>query len=126
MRSSSIAGDMVGGRTRGGRVVRKREQFADRIQREAQFAGMADEGQPVAMALAIDPLIAGGARRCRQQADLFVIADGLDLGAGLARQGSDGKGRGPAAGHAGSPVGIAVRHVGCDRLAKKGLKLQSL
>jgi hypothetical protein len=76
-----VPGDRVDGRAGPSGIVRHRQHRADGVDREAQFAAMPDESQPIGMGLRIDPVVAGGARRWRQYADLFVITDRLDLGA---------------------------------------------
>ncbi len=50
---------------------------------------MANEGKPVEIGIAIAPLATLGAPGFGHQADLFVISDGLHLGAGATGQGSD-------------------------------------
>ena len=70
----------------------QREQLADGIERKAELAGMADEGQAIAVHLAVDALIPRRALGGRQQPDLFVIADGLHLAARGLGQDADGVG----------------------------------
>lgn len=69
-------GDLIGGGAGDVRSVGKAQQFADRLQRKAQVAGMADEGQPLLRFLPVKPLISDAALGVGQQADLLVIADG--------------------------------------------------
>ena len=57
--------------------VRQPQQGPDALDREAEIARMLDEGESLDMGAAIATLIALGALRLRQQADLLVIADGM-------------------------------------------------
>jgi hypothetical protein len=57
------------------RIVGKREQGADRLDVEAQFARMADKSKPVQIRGIVASPIVFLARRFRQQAYLFVVAD---------------------------------------------------
>ena len=67
-------------------VVGKGEQRADLLDRKAELARPPREGQAAHMFRRIIAVIAGRARRFRQQADLLVIADGLRLCVRGARQ----------------------------------------
>ena len=61
-----IAGDAICLVARRLRLSRQREQFANIVDLEAEFARMADEVQPVDFRGPISPLAALGARRRRQ------------------------------------------------------------
>lgn len=73
--------DAVDGRAGAVGLVLQIQQLSDRIQREAQFPAVADEGQAFKVFLSETPLVALGAGRVRHQADLFVVADRLDFAA---------------------------------------------
>lgn len=62
------------------RVVRKRQQFADRIEGEAKIPGAPDEREAGKVVSAIGPIIAGSACGRCEQTDLFIVAHGLDIG----------------------------------------------
>jgi hypothetical protein len=70
-------------------VVGEREQCADLLDGKTELARPPGKGQAAHMSRRIVAVIAGRARRLRQQADLLVIADGLRLGIRGARQLSD-------------------------------------
>lgn len=76
-------GDGIDGGTGPIGNIGKIEQFADCVEREAEFPAVTDKGEPCHVLLAIAPLIAFRAHWLRHQANLLVIADGLDLAAGL-------------------------------------------
>lgn len=106
-----VAGDPM--RRFAGRLIGARgeiEQPADRIERKAEFPGVADEIQTLQFRRAVHPMSAGGAHGPGQEADLFVPADGLYLAAGAPREGANGKG---CLGHG-------------AKIAPKGLNLQWL
>lgn len=75
-------------------IVHQAQQIADRLQRKAQLTRMTDERQPVDIRLAIEALVTLRTDGLRQQADLLVIADGLDLAASGAGEAADGVRRG--------------------------------
>lgn len=60
------------------RMIAKIEQHPDLIERHVQSAAMPDEQQPFAMTLVVRPIIVGRPFGRGQQADPFVVADGLD------------------------------------------------
>jgi len=74
-----------------GGVLAQADQFANRLERQAEIAGMADEGQPVEFGAGVAALVAGGTFRRVDQAHLLVIADGRHLDAGASRHFADGE-----------------------------------
>src|SRR6185437_10818681 len=83
------SGDPIGPRTVGLPLIRQGQQFPDRRQGEPQLARMADEAQLLPVRLSVAALIARGTRRRREQSDLLVVADRLDLAADAAGQPAD-------------------------------------
>jgi len=67
-------------------LVCEREQRADLLDRKTELARPPGKSQAAHMFRRIVAVIAGRARRLRQQADLLVIADGLRFGVRGARQ----------------------------------------
>ena len=63
------------------RMVLEVDQGADRVDVEAEFAGMADEGEAADIGLAVEAAVAVGPRRLGQQSDLLVVADRRNLDA---------------------------------------------
>ena len=61
------------------RIVLQGQKCADGVDLESEFARVADEREPAHVACLVATTIAIGARRRRQKADLFVIADGRNL-----------------------------------------------
>ena len=80
------AGDGVGCRAGLIGIVLQREQGADRVNLEFEFAGVADEDEPGYVGLGVAPLLAFAARRGGQQSDRLVKADGRRLHPGPTRQ----------------------------------------
>lgn len=70
-------------------IVRKIQQRADLIERKAEVARAADEAQPVEMLLAIGSVVPCSAAWFRDDADLFIEPDRLDLSTRIARQIAD-------------------------------------
>jgi hypothetical protein len=66
------------------------EQLADLVEREAKLATAPDEGQALKVVSVINALPPIGARRSRNEADLLVIPNGLDVDASRGGQCSDG------------------------------------
>ncbi len=71
------------------RLVGEIEQLADRLDCEAEIAGMADEAQPLDRRAVIGPPVAVGPIGDRQQADILIVADGGNLDAGRLGDGAD-------------------------------------
>jgi hypothetical protein len=71
------------------RSVRQAQQVADRFEREAQIAGVPDEGQTLHRFAAVESLVARAALGFGKQADLLVIADRRYLHPGGLAQLSD-------------------------------------
>ncbi len=92
---SNCARDAVGVRAGPVGFARQRDQFADGGDVETEIARMADETEALHRARGKAALAALGTRRGGQQADLFVIADRLDVAAGAARQVADGQRESP-------------------------------
>lgn len=59
------------------------QKLTDFLQREPDGARLADEGQPLAVGIAVQAVAGLGAPRCGQQADVLVVADGLGVDAEL-------------------------------------------
>ena len=55
------------------------QEFADGVERKAEFARVADEGEPVGVGGRVAALAAVAARGWGHQAFVFVEADGLDF-----------------------------------------------
>lgn len=72
-------------------LVDEVQEFADGVEREAEFARVADERQAVGVGLGVAPLAAFRARGRRHQAFLLVEADRLDFGRGTLGQCADGE-----------------------------------
>lgn len=72
------AGDGVGLGAGAVGGVLEREEGADRLDLEAEFASMADECKAFQVGRSVDPALALGARR-GEKADLLPVADGRDL-----------------------------------------------
>lgn len=70
------------------------DEFADLVDREAELAGVADEVQALAVGPGISPLAARRAGARHQQALVLVVAQGLDVDAGLLGELADGEGAG--------------------------------
>ena len=68
------------------------DQLANLIDGESEFPGMADEMQALAFGLRVAPLAARGAGAGDEQALLLVVAQGLDVDAGLFREPADREG----------------------------------
>ena len=58
------------------------EQGTHLIEGEPQFAPAANEGEPFDVAVGLNTMTAGRARRLRRNADALVIADGFNIDAG--------------------------------------------
>src|SRR5690606_15260944 len=58
-------------------VVPQAEQLTDFLQGKAHVTGMLDEVEPAQVVFAVLPVAVGAAPGCRQQADLFVVAQHL-------------------------------------------------
>jgi len=71
--------------------IGKPHQLAYLIDREAKIARTTNEGQAAQMRALIGPIVTRRSRRCRQQANLLIVADRLDLRAGRTGQFSDRK-----------------------------------
>ncbi len=71
------------------RLVREIEQLPDRLDSEAEIAGVADEAQPRNRRVVIGSTIAVGTIGDRQQADILIIANGRHLHAGRLGDGAD-------------------------------------
>ena len=69
--------------------IGKPHQLAYLVDREAKIAGTTNEGQAAQVRTLIGPIVPRRSRRCRQQANLLIVADRLDLGAGRTGQFSD-------------------------------------
>lgn len=67
------------------------EQVADFIEGESQLTAAAAEPQRLDLDRSVDPAATFGARRRGEDRNPLVITDGLDVHAGQARQGADGK-----------------------------------
>jgi hypothetical protein len=76
-----LVGDHIDGHARLLATIGEPHQLPHLVDREAEVSRPTDEGQAPQMLALVGPVIAGRPRWCRQQADLFVIADRLDLGA---------------------------------------------
>lgn len=74
-RGQLLPGDGIGSRAGLVGPIGQAQQVADRFQREAEIAGMTDEGQPCKRRPIIEALVARAALGFGQQADLLVIAD---------------------------------------------------
>lgn len=77
------ARDTVGFMTGAIRIVGQIKQFAYRLKRKPQLAGVTDKSQAIQFGMAITPLATFGAPRFRHKSDLLVVADRLNLGSGL-------------------------------------------
>lgn len=75
--------------------------LADRLDREAEVAGVADEAETIDVRLRVETLVALRAVGPRREADPPVGADGLDLAAGRPRRVADGEGS-----HGGFPLNL--------------------
>lgn len=62
-------------------IVDKCQQFADIVEGKTEVAGAADKGQTLRIGGAVAAVIGVGSRRGREQADAFVVADGLGVAA---------------------------------------------
>lgn len=62
------------------------QELPDRLNLEAELAGMTDEVEPADVPGTVPPLLALGPGRLGQQADLLVVADGGDFHVGLPGQ----------------------------------------
>jgi hypothetical protein len=71
------------------RAVDEIEQVLHFRQRHVERPAVAHEGQPLQLGRAVAPVAVGLARRRRQQAGLFVIADGVHVDAGGTAQVAD-------------------------------------
>ena len=65
------------------RLVGKAEELADRVERKAQLARVADESHALHMRILVEPLVPLRTHRRGQDADLLVVPDRLDLAARL-------------------------------------------
>lgn len=83
--------DAVGALARSIRLSGHGEQFPHGIEREAQFARVANEGEPVAVFGRVDAAIAGRASRFGKQPDFLIVPDRLHLASGFTRQRPDGQ-----------------------------------
>ena len=72
-------GNTVGCRAGLVRVILQRQQIADRLERKAKVARMADEGQPRQRGRRVQPLVAVAARGRAQEADLLIVPDGRNF-----------------------------------------------
>src|SRR5690606_21810913 len=70
-------------------LVPQSQELSDFIQAHVQSAAVADKQQPLQMDLVVYPVVAFGARRLRQQAFLFPIADSFHRATYLFRQFTD-------------------------------------
>lgn len=73
------------------RPLGKREEASYRIEGEAEFTGLAYEGQPIKMHRAIFAVAATTPLGLRKHADLLIIANGYDLAAGALAKFTDRK-----------------------------------
>lgn len=73
-------------------TVRKGEQGAHGVEREPELAGVTDEVEPGEMLRPIHAVPASGSRRRRQQPNLLVPADRLNLAMRAAAQVADAQG----------------------------------
>jgi len=73
------------------RVAGERDQVADRVDAEAEVAGMADEPQPAEVLRPEGPPVRSRPVRPAEQADLLVIADRRHLHAALRRRAPIGR-----------------------------------
>ncbi len=76
-----LGGDAIGVVTGALGMLAELYQCADRVDGEAEVAGVADEGEAVALLAGIAPLVALRALGMGEQPHLFVIADGGNLDA---------------------------------------------
>lgn len=81
--------DLIGLCTTGLLLLGQHEKFAYCRQGKSEFARVANEAQLFPLNRPIATLRPGGARRSRQQPDLFVVADGLHLAADTTCQRTD-------------------------------------
>lgn len=65
-----------------GPTIDQREQIADFVQREPELARSHDEAQAPNMALVIGTIVLRRSRRLRHDADVLVIANGLEVASG--------------------------------------------
>ena len=79
-------GNFVDFLTRAVGGLTQRQKFAHLVQGKAQRPAVADKFQQIQMGFRILALISRRTPRRRNQADLFVITDGLDLDAAVSRQ----------------------------------------
>src|SRR5262245_52552456 len=61
-------------------IVGDAQKRANGLDREAEVAGVADEGQALLIFPIVKPVAAFGAGKGRQKANAFIVADRLDLG----------------------------------------------
>lgn len=69
--------------------IGKPHQLAYLVDREAKIAGTTNEGQAAQVRTLIGPIVPRRSRRCRQQANLLIVADRFDLRASRTSQFSD-------------------------------------
>src|SRR5262249_26122094 len=74
----------------------ERDEPGDLLDREAEMAGALDEAEGGEVALAIDPVIALGARRLLEEADALVVANRLGGNAGRSGDGAGIHDRAPS------------------------------
>lgn len=84
-------GDVVDSGTRLVGTVGHAEKIADRLDREAKLARVADEGKAVLRGSVVEPLVARAAVGFGEKSDLFVEADGRHLDASYPSQPADGQ-----------------------------------
>ena len=65
-----------------GPAIDQCEQIANLVEREPQLARAHDEAQTRDMSVIVDAIIFAGARRLGHDADVLVVADGLEVAAG--------------------------------------------
>ena len=87
------SGQRIGVPARPVEVIAQREQRADRTDREAELAGVLDEGQPTDRPVPIDAAVAFRPVRLRQEPDLLVETDRRDLYVYPPGELADAKGR---------------------------------
>lgn len=84
-----FARDRVGGFTGLIGSIGEAEEVADRFEREAELARVADERQSADVRSAVKPLVPAGTLGSSEQPDLLVVADRLHLAAGGIGEASD-------------------------------------
>ena len=81
--------DFIGFVTGPIRRVRQIKQLPDRIEWKPQLSAVSDERETIELGVTISSLPAFGSAGLRHQADLLIVPDRLDFGAGPLREGAN-------------------------------------